>query len=75
MTCSGCERTISKFISNIKGVKTAKADLNSASVDLEYDPDQVSIDEIKQGLAKVGYKIVGQKPTAGQRESRDEAIS
>lgn len=62
MSCSGCERTISKFISNIKDVRTAKADLNSASVDLEYDPDQVNIDEIRQGLSKLGYKIVEQNP-------------
>ncbi|MEO7989274.1 MAG: cation transporter [Chryseolinea sp.] len=65
MTCSGCERTVSKVISNIEGVTSAKADLNSTSISVEYDPLMVSIDNIKSAINKVGYKFIGEKPSRG----------
>lgn len=34
MTCSGCERTVEKIITNLKGIKSAEEDRSSASVSL-----------------------------------------
>jgi copper chaperone len=61
MTCSGCERTVSKVVSNLEGVASAKADLNSASLSVEYDPAKVTIERIKEAVDKVGYRFVGEK--------------
>ena len=75
MTCSGCERTISKVVGNIEGVSSSQADLNSSTVTVEYDPSKVTIDKIKEAVNRVGYKFVGERPTNGQREGSDEAVS
>lgn len=75
MTCSGCERTVSKVVGNIEGVSLSKADLSSSTVIVEYDPSKVTIDKIKEAVNRVGYKFVGERPTNGQREGSDEAIS
>ncbi len=75
MTCSGCERTVSKVVGNIEGVTSSKADLKSSTVSVEYDPSKVTIDKIKNAVNGVGYKFVGQRPADGQREGSDEAIS
>ncbi|HEY0652642.1 MAG TPA: cation transporter [Chryseosolibacter sp.] len=75
MTCSGCERTVSKVVGNIEGVSAAKADLSSSTVWIEYDPSKVTIDKIKQTVNRVGYKFVGERPVNGQREGSDEGIS
>jgi copper chaperone CopZ len=75
MTCSGCERTVSRVVSNIEGVKSSKADLSSASLSVEYDPAKVTIDKIKSAVNGVGYKFVGELPANGQRAGSDEAIS
>jgi len=74
MTCSGCERTVSKVVSNIEGVASAKANLSSSTVSVEYDPSKVTVDKIKEAVNQVGYKFVG-RPANGQREGSDEAIS
>jgi mercuric ion transport protein len=74
MTCSGCERTVSKVVSNIEGVASAKADLGSSTVSVEYDPSKVTIDKIKEAVNKVGYKFVGERPPNGQREGSDDGI-
>ena len=75
MTCSGCERTVSKVLSNVPGVKSAKADLTTALVSLEYDPSKVTIDQLKNSLSKIGYKITGNLPWEGRTASSDEAVS
>ena len=75
MTCSGCERTVSKVVGNIEGVSLSKADLSSSTVIVEYDPSKVTIDKIKEAVNRVGYKFVGERPTNGQREGSDEAVS
>jgi copper ion binding protein len=75
MTCAGCERTVSKVVGNIDGVKSSKANLASSTVSLEYDPSKVTIDKIKSAINSVGYNFVGQRPANDQREGNDEGIS
>jgi P-type Cu+ transporter len=52
-TCSGYERTVSKVISNIDGVAAAKADLNTSTVSVEYDPSKVTTDKVRKAVNKV----------------------
>lgn len=75
MTCSGCERTVSKVIANLEGVESSKADLKSSTVTVEYDSSKVTIDQIKNAVNGVGYKFVGGRPVYGHKEGSDEAIS
>ena len=75
MTCSGCERTVSRVVGNLEGVKNAKADLTSATIAIEYDPAKVTIDKIKNAINTVGYKFVGERPAHGQHEGSGEGIS
>lgn len=75
MTCSGCERTIQKVVSNLDGVSMAKADLASSTVSVEYDPGKVKIDDIRIAIQRVGYKFVGERPAHGQKEGRDDAVA
>jgi copper ion binding protein len=75
MTCSGCERTVQRVVGNLEGVKASKADLKSATVSVEYDPEKVTIDKIRSAVNGVGYKFVGERPPSGEREGSDEAVS
>ena len=61
MTCSGCERTVQKVVGNIEGVTSSKADVNSATVTVEYDPAKVTAENVKAAVERVGYKFAGQK--------------
>ena len=74
MTCSGCERAIQRVVANLQGVESSKADLQSASLEVSYDPNVVTVDGIKAAIGKIGYKIVGEVPEHGQKESRDDAV-
>ena len=75
MTCSGCERAIQKVVGNLDGVSTAKADLSTSTVSVEYDPEKVNIEQIKSAVGRIGYKFVGERPPSGQREGRGDSVS
>ena len=65
MTCSGCERTVSKVVGNLDGVTYSTADLKSSTITVEYDPSKVNIEKIKDAVNGVGYKFVGEMPVHG----------
>lgn len=68
MTCSGCERTVSKVVGNIEGVLSLKADLRSSTLSVEYDPSKVTLGKIRNAVNGIGYKFVGERPVNGQRD-------
>ncbi len=57
MTCGSCEALIGKKLSKLQGVKGAKATLVNNSVDVEFDPKQVSEGKIKDVLKEAGYPV------------------
>lgn len=75
MSCSGCERTVQKVVTNLEGVESATADFTTSTVSVAYDPAKVNIDAIQSAIKKVGYKFVGERPTQGQKEGRDDSVS
>ena len=75
MSCSGCERTVQKVISNVKGVIDAKANLASPVVTVEYDPMIATLDHIREAVNGIGYKFAGELPAYGQKPGSDEAIA
>lgn len=75
MSCTGCERTITGVVSNLPGVSSAKADLERTSVSFEYNPEKITVDDIKQALNRIGYKIVDKTPPPGKQGQRDGCCS
>lgn len=75
MSCSGCERSIQRVISNLPGVTSAKADLKSSSISFEYEPSKVTVDDVKSAVSRIGYKIVDKAPPQGKEDQRDGCCS
>ncbi|MCL4511046.1 MAG: cation transporter [Bacteroidetes bacterium] len=57
MTCHHCEMTVEKALLEIDGVKAAKADHTSKSVEVQYK-DELDLGKVKDKVEKVGYKFV-----------------
>ena len=69
LKCGGCERTVTKLLLNIQGVKSAGADSNSGTVLMEYEGDESIIDKARAALKKAGYS------PQGESNLRDKAVS
>ncbi|MGR9108651.1 MAG: urease accessory protein UreH domain-containing protein [Gammaproteobacteria bacterium] len=66
MKCSGCECNIQDVLERLQGVASAKADFPSATVEVGFDPDLVTLAEIHTCIEQSGYSI---DPQAKGRKS------
>ncbi len=55
MHCKSCVSLIERKLSRLKGVEKAKADLVSETVKVSYDPNSISLGEIKGEIEELGY--------------------
>lgn len=57
MTCGHCEMSVQEALDELDGVKRAKADRITESVEVTYEEDEVSNDEFKEAIEEVGYTV------------------
>lgn len=57
MACSHCKMAVEKAISSLEGVRDAKVNLDEKKVDVEYESDKVSVEDIKKAVVESGYSV------------------
>lgn len=57
-TCTSCVYTIEHVGRKMKGVKECYVDRNTSQIQLEYDGNQSTLDDIIQLVDKIGYTAV-----------------
>ncbi len=55
MTCGHCQKRVADAISSLEGVNSVEVDLESENATVSFDPQKVSLDDIKEAIRKVGY--------------------
>ncbi len=58
MSCGHCEIAIKDAVRKLPGIKKVKASKRKKEVVAEYDPAQVTDDQIKKAIDDTGYRIV-----------------
>ena len=58
MSCAACAIRIEKVISKLEGVSLASVNFATEKLITKYNPEKVRISEIKQAIAKAGYKAL-----------------
>lgn len=57
MSCSHCENRIIKSVGNLTGVESVSVDLDTQKVTISFEPENVSIDTIREMIEDQGYDI------------------
>ncbi|HEX3029291.1 MAG TPA: copper chaperone CopZ [Clostridia bacterium] len=57
MSCSHCENSVKKAVGELNGVFSVAVDLKGKRVTIEFDPDKVSVDTIKDTIEDQGYDV------------------
>ena len=55
--CEGCEATIERFLSRVPGVQAVKASEGAQVVQVTWDPDAISADQVRAELDELGYPV------------------
>ncbi|CDQ19930.1 heavy metal translocating P-type ATPase [Halobacillus karajensis] len=74
MTCSACSTRIQKALNKTEGVNEASINLATEAGVVEYDPDQLSVDDILRKVEKLGYHAVTKQTREEQKEKKEEEI-
>tara|TARA_R110000868_G_scaffold92136_2_gene255653 strand:+ start:268 stop:600 length:333 start_codon:yes stop_codon:yes gene_type:complete len=56
MSCMACVAKVKKTLSDLNGINEVKVSLENKSATLQYNPNNISLDKIKQSINKTGYK-------------------
>lgn len=57
VSCEHCVHTIGQALGGLAGVATVQTDLNSKTVQVHFDPHEVSLDRIVAKLDDAGYEV------------------
>jgi len=60
MTCGHCKAAVENALRQLSGVVAAEVDLGKKTVTVNYDPAQVSVEQMKEAIAEEGYDVVGE---------------
>lgn len=58
MSCGHCVRAVEGSVGTLDGVTAVKVNLDAATVDVEFNPQTVSLDQIKETIDDQGYDVV-----------------
>ncbi|AQX54347.1 copper chaperone CopZ [Priestia flexa] len=57
MSCGHCVKAVEGALSELRGVKSVQVNLESATVEVEYDESKVSLETIKESIDDQGYDV------------------
>jgi copper chaperone len=57
MSCGHCINSIEGSVGKLSGVTTVKVNLDSGTVSVEFNPNEVTLDKIKETIDDQGYDV------------------
>lgn len=58
MMCAGCSARVEQKLNTLDGISSASVNLPARTALIEYDPQQISLEQMRDALAAIGYEMV-----------------
>lgn len=58
MTCAACAKAVERAVGKLPGVESAAVNFATEKAVIKYNPSEVRMSEIRQAIAKAGYKAL-----------------
>ena len=58
MMCAGCSARVEQKLNGLDGIGTAVVNLSARTALVEYDPQRITLEQMKEELSKIGYEMV-----------------
>lgn len=71
MHCASCVMNVENFLMRLDGIFDVKADLSTASAEVYYDKNKVTLDDMKVVIESLGFEVLG---VDGQLEIDEDEI-
>ncbi|KQL55132.1 copper resistance protein CopZ [Heyndrickxia shackletonii] len=61
MSCGHCVNSIEGSVGALNGVEKVKVHLSEGLVDIEFNPEAVTLEQIKETIDDQGYEVKGER--------------
>ena len=58
MMCAGCSARVEQKLNALDGIQSAAVNLPARTALVEYDPQRITLQQMKDELGKIGYDMV-----------------
>ena len=58
MACSACSANVERHLNTLRGIEKATVSLASRSALVEYDPESITLENMKQEISNLGYDLI-----------------
>lgn len=72
MACSVCSTNVEKKLQSLKGINSASVSLASRTALVDYNPDIISLEDMKREISNVGYDLVIENDRSVEEINRRE---
>lgn len=72
MACAACAANVEKKLNSLEGVKEASVNLVGRSALVDYDPQAISLPQMKKAVNDIGYDLVIEADRSAQDIEREE---
>lgn len=70
MTCTACAAAIERTASELAGVKSAVVNFATEMLVVDFDPSEVSVEQIEGAVHKIGYELIPEETSGAKAPSR-----
>ncbi|MFL6562974.1 MAG: heavy metal translocating P-type ATPase, partial [Bacillus sp. (in: firmicutes)] len=74
MTCAACSTRIEKVLNKIDGIKNASVNLATESAAIEFNPNEITIEQMLQKIDKIGYEAKEKVHRRTKQQYKEEEI-
>ena len=75
MHCASCAVLINKILDKQKGIKASNANFGSEMLAVDFNPEIISIEKIKEIVANLGYNLISKEKSEEEiKKKREERI-
>ena len=72
MACSVCSANVEKKLNSLKGIHSASVSLAGRTALVDYDPDVISLEDMKREVSNAGYDLVIEADRSAEEITRRE---
>lgn len=64
MACASCSANVEKKLNSLQGITSASVSLPGRSAVIEFNPDEISLEDMKREINGIGYDLIIEKDTS-----------
>ena len=72
MACSVCSANVERKLNSLDGVNSATVSLASRTALVDYDPDKITLEDMKRAISEAGYDLVIESDRSADEINRRE---